>query len=173
MREVLERLAAPKKEDRAAFEPLRSKLKKVGCRMTAPGDDWSIEALKEPGATVIRFKVPEKGKGDIQLHFVSFSLPVPLEPRMLLALRRKHYEKNVKGFEVIADEANPVNKLAGHRLEFRATPASGKPRHALELIWRTPSAGFLLALNAEAPAFEEGKACFDELLASFEDLGKK
>ena len=35
MPEVLERLAALKKEDRAAFEMLRSKLKKVGCRLTA------------------------------------------------------------------------------------------------------------------------------------------
>ena len=35
MPEVLERLAALKKEDRAAFEALRSKLKKAGCRVTA------------------------------------------------------------------------------------------------------------------------------------------
>jgi hypothetical protein len=33
--EVLERLAELKKEDRAAFELLRSKLKKAGCRVTA------------------------------------------------------------------------------------------------------------------------------------------
>jgi len=33
--EVLERLAALKKEDRAAFELLRSQLKKSGCRVTA------------------------------------------------------------------------------------------------------------------------------------------
>src|SRR3954471_21263746 len=35
MPEVLERLAALKKEDRAAFEALRSNLKKAGCRVTA------------------------------------------------------------------------------------------------------------------------------------------
>ena len=35
MPEVLERLAELKKEDRAAFEMLRSKLKKAGCRVTA------------------------------------------------------------------------------------------------------------------------------------------
>ena len=33
--EVLERLAALKKEDRAAFEALRARLKKAGCRVTA------------------------------------------------------------------------------------------------------------------------------------------
>jgi len=33
--EVLERLTALKKDDRAAFELLRSKLKKAGCRVTA------------------------------------------------------------------------------------------------------------------------------------------
>ena len=32
---MLERLAALKKEDRPAFESLRSKLKKAGCRVTA------------------------------------------------------------------------------------------------------------------------------------------
>jgi hypothetical protein len=35
MSEVLEQLAALKKEDCAAFEMLRSKLKKAGCRVTA------------------------------------------------------------------------------------------------------------------------------------------
>ena len=33
--EVLERLAALKKDDRAAFEALRAQLKKAGCRVTA------------------------------------------------------------------------------------------------------------------------------------------
>src|SRR5512134_1476899 len=33
--DVLERLAALKKEDRAAFERLRTQLKKAGCRVTA------------------------------------------------------------------------------------------------------------------------------------------
>ncbi len=35
MPEALERLAALKKDDRAAFEALRSKLKKAGCRVTS------------------------------------------------------------------------------------------------------------------------------------------
>ncbi len=172
------------KDYRAKPSPLAGKFKtgivgrvytnaEVGCRMTAPGDDWSIEEVKEPGAAVIRFKGPANGKGDVKLHFVAFSLPVPLEPRALLMLRRKHYEKNVKGFEVIADEAYPVNKLTGHRLEFRATPVKGKPRHAFEVVWRNPSAGFLLAIDAEPPAFEEAKANFDKLIASFEVLDKK
>ena len=95
--------------------------------MTAPGEDWSIEEVKEPGATVLRFKPPETGKGDVQLHFVAFSLPIPLEPKMIFAPRRKHYEKNLKDFAVIADEPNPVKGLAGHRLEFRSTSGRGKP----------------------------------------------
>ena len=40
------------------------------------------------------------------------------------------------------------------------------------MIWRKPGAGYLLTLNAEEPAFEEARASFDKLLASFEDLGK-
>ena len=146
----------------------------LGCRVTVPGEDWSIEEFKENGQMVQHFKVPEKGKGDVQLHFIAFSLPVPLEPRMLLALRRKYYEKNAKGFEVIADATNPVKDLAGHRLEFRSiSPGTGKPRRGFEVIWRKPGSGYLLTLNAEEPAFEEAKASFVKLLASFEDLEKK
>ncbi len=141
-----------------------------GCRMTAPGDDWSIEDVKEPGAMVLRFRVPEKGKGDVQLHFVCFSLPVPLEPKALLTLRRKYYEKNLKGFKVVADEPNPVKNLAGHRLEFLSISGTGKPRRGFEVIWRKPASGYLLTLNTEDAAFEEAKAGFDKLLASFEDL---
>ena len=54
--EVLERLVALKAEDRAAFEALRAKLKKAGCRVTAldeadpPPSDWSTHRLwKEEG----------------------------------------------------------------------------------------------------------------------------
>jgi len=142
----------------------------LGCRMTAPGEDWSIEEVKEPGESVLRFRVPEKGKGDVQLHFVPFSLPVPLEPKVLLTFRRKYYEKNLKGFKVVADEANPVKNLAGHRLEFRSISGAGKARRGFEVIWRKPAAGYLLTLNAEESAFEDAKAGFDKLLASFEDL---
>ena len=145
----------------------------LGCRMTAPGDDWSIEEVKEPGAMVLRFRAPDKGNGDVQLHFVCFALPVPLEPKALLTLRRKYYEKNLKGFKVVADLANPVKTLAGHRLEFRSISGTGKPRRGFEVIWRKPGAGYLLALDAAEPAFEEAKASFDKLLASFEDLGKE
>jgi len=144
-----------------------------GCRMTAPGDDWSIEEVNEPGAIVLRFRAPEKGKGDVQLHFVCFSLPVPLEPKALLAIRRKYYEKNLKGFKVVADEANPVKNLAGHRLEFLSISGTGKPRRGFEVIWRTPASGYLLTLNAEDAAFEEAKTGFDKVLASFEDLEKE
>src|SRR5262245_40715762 len=47
--EVLKRLATLKKEDRAAFEVLRSKLKKAGCRIAAldeviAEENWPIRA---------------------------------------------------------------------------------------------------------------------------------
>jgi hypothetical protein len=142
----------------------------LGCRLTAPGEDRSIEEVKEPGATVLRFKPPEMGKGDVQLHFVAFSLPLPLEPKLSFVLRRKHYEKNLKDFTVIAEAANPVKGLAGHRMEFRSTSGAGKTRHGFEVLWRKPGSGYLLTLDAEEPAFEEAKARFDALLARFEDL---
>jgi hypothetical protein len=142
----------------------------LGCRLTAPGEDWSIEEVKEPGATVLRFKPPETGKGDVQLHFVAFPLPVPLSPKMIFVPRRKYYEKNLKDFTVIADAANPVKGLAGYRMEFRSTSGAGKTRHGFEVLWRKPGSGYLLTLNAEESAFEEAKARFDALLARFEDL---
>ena len=116
---------------------------------------------------------PREGKGDIQLHFVAFALPVPLEPKQLLALRRKHYEKALKEFKVLADEANPVKTLAGHRLEFRMISGGGKPRRGCEVIWRKSASGYLLTLNSEEPGFGDGKAFFDALIQTFEDLEKK
>ncbi|MGO9465233.1 MAG: transglutaminase-like domain-containing protein [Isosphaeraceae bacterium] len=142
----------------------------LGCRLTAPGEGWSLEEVNEPGAAVIRFKPPESGKGDVQVHFVAFSLPLPLEPKAILIPRRKYYEKNLKNFTVIADIAHPVKGLAGHRLEFRSTSATGKTRHGFEVLWRKPGSGYLLTLNAEELAFEEAKIHFDALLARFEDL---
>jgi hypothetical protein len=46
--DVLERLAALKREDRAAFEALRAQLKKAGCRVTAL-DDAIAEESGEAG----------------------------------------------------------------------------------------------------------------------------
>ena len=110
------------------------------------------------------------GRAIVQLHFVAFPLPVPLEPKTLLVLRRKHYEKNLEDFTIIADVTNPVKGLAGHRMEFRFVSGDGKPRRAFEVLWRKPGSGYLLTLNAEEPALEEGKASFEKLLATFEDL---
>jgi hypothetical protein len=50
-REVLERLAALKKEDRAAFELLRSNLKVSGCRVAALDEAIAEESGEEGGRT--------------------------------------------------------------------------------------------------------------------------
>ena len=42
--DVLERLAALKKDDRAAFESLRAQLKKAGCRVTALDESIAEES---------------------------------------------------------------------------------------------------------------------------------
>jgi hypothetical protein len=47
--EVLERLAALKKDDRAAFEVLRAQLKKAGCRVTALDEAIAEENGDTPG----------------------------------------------------------------------------------------------------------------------------
>ena len=65
----------------------------LGCRMTVP-EGWSIEPKPEAGAVLLRFKVP--GKDEVQLHFVAFDLPVSVEPKVLLGLRRKHYESTLQ-----------------------------------------------------------------------------
>jgi hypothetical protein len=49
MPDVLERLAALKKEDRAAFEALRAQLKKVGCRVTALDEAIAEESGESAG----------------------------------------------------------------------------------------------------------------------------
>jgi hypothetical protein len=63
--EVLERLAALKKEDRAAFELLRSKLKKSDCRVTAL--DKAI--AKESGDAGGRGVLASRGYGIASVKF--------------------------------------------------------------------------------------------------------
>ena len=48
--EVLERLAALKKDDRAAFERLRAQLKAAGCRMTSTSTAIAKPGRSTPGA---------------------------------------------------------------------------------------------------------------------------
>jgi hypothetical protein len=142
----------------------------LGCRLSAPGEDWSVETVKTTGAAVIRFKPPQTGKAEVDFHFVALFLPVSLDPKLILAPRRKHYEKILKDFALIAEAPNPVKGFAGYRMEFRWVSDAGKPRHGYEVLWRKPGSAFLLTLNVEEPAFEEAKARFDALLARFESL---
>jgi hypothetical protein len=143
----------------------------LGCRITAPGDDWTIEEVKQPGAVIMRFKRP--GKDDVQLHFVAFALSAPIDSKTLLGIRRKFYEANLKGFAAITDEKHAVNGLAGHRLEFRQTPVKGKSRRAIDVVWRKPTSGYLLTLNTEEADFDAIRASFSAILGSFEDLERK
>lgn len=143
----------------------------LGCRMAAPVEGWSIEPKTQPGAALVRFKVP--GKDDVQIHFVGFPLPVSIEPKTLLGLRRKHYESKLKGLEIISDEARIVNGLKGVWHVFRHAPDKGQVRRTAEVLWTKPGSGFLLTLSVEEAAYDEVKPRFDELLASFEDLNRK
>jgi len=142
-----------------------------GCRMTAPGEEWSIEDKSQPGTALLRFKVP--GREDAQLHFVAFSLPAGLEPKMLLTPRIAVYKARLKGFEVITDEEHDVKGSTGRRVRFKHTGGDGKVHQAIEVVWRTKAAGFLLTLDAVAVAFDELEKGYNVLLKSFEDLYKK
>jgi hypothetical protein len=142
----------------------------LGCRMTVP-EGWSIERKPEAGAVLLRFKVP--GKDEVQLHFVAFDLPVSVEPKVLLGLRRKHYESTFKRVEFLASEACKVNGLAGHRHVFRHVPEKGKPRRVHEVIWCKARSGYLLTLAVDESAYEDLKPSFTAMLESFEDLERK
>jgi hypothetical protein len=142
-----------------------------GCRITAPVEGWTIEPKTQPGAVLLRFKVP--GKDDVQIHFVAYPLPVAIEPKMLLGMRRKYYEGHVKGLEFLSDEACSINGFKGHRHVFRHIPEKGKPRRADEVVWSKAGSGYLLALSVEESDYQDIKPHFAALLASFEDLGRK
>ena len=75
----------------------------LGCRLTAPAGGWSIEPKSQAGAVMLRFKVA--GKDDVQIHFVAFALPITIEPKVLIGLRRKHYESKLKALEILEDAA--------------------------------------------------------------------
>jgi hypothetical protein len=142
----------------------------LGCRMTAP-EGWSIEKKPELGAVLLRFKVP--GDDDLQIHFVPFALPVSIEPKVLLGLRRKHYESTLKGLEFLEEEACTVKGLTGQRQVFRHVSEKGKPRRAHEVVWRTAHSGYLLVLSVAESDYEKIKPGFTTLLESFEDLERK
>jgi hypothetical protein len=143
----------------------------LGCRMTAPGADWAIEEKPGAGAAVIRFKIP--GRDDAQLHFVAFSLPAGVEPKLLIGARLSSYKARLKGFEVIADEPFAENGPNGRKLRFKYAKGEGKGRKATETIWRTATAGYLLALDAEESGFEAIEESCNALIKSFEDLNEE
>jgi Transglutaminase-like superfamily len=169
-------------DHRAAPSPLAHRFKtgiegrvytnaELGCRLTAPAKGWSIESKSQAGVVMIRFKVP--GKDDVQIHFVAFALPVAIQPKVLLGLRRKHYESTLKGLEFLTDQACTVKGLAGQRHVFRHLSEKGKRRRADEVVWRKAGSGYLLVLSVEESVYEEMKPSFNALLESFEDLERK
>ena len=141
----------------------------LGCRLTAPAGGWSIEPKSQSGAVMLRFKVA--GKDDVQVHFVAFALPASIEPKVLIGLRRKHYESKLKGLEILDDAACTVSGLAGHHLVFRHVPEKKKPRRAVEVVWRKAGSGYLLALDVEESDYDQIRPGFTALLESFEDNG--
>jgi hypothetical protein len=87
--DVLERLAALKREDRAAFEALRSQLKKAGCRVTALDEAIAEEngdaggrgakqadILIELAQTAELLRTPDGNEGGYVIWWLGVGLPV-------------------------------------------------------------------------------------------------
>jgi hypothetical protein len=49
---------------------------------------------------------------------------------------------------VIAEAANPVNGLAGYRMEFRSTSGAGMTRHGFEVLSRLARARNMVAVSS-------------------------
>jgi hypothetical protein len=143
----------------------------LACRMTAPGEGWSIEEKPEGGVAIVRFKVPNRD--DAQLHFVAFSLPVALKPKFLFVPRITNYKSRMKGFEIKVEQNCLVSGLDGQRLQFLHQTDNGTARRAIEVIWTRGTAGFLLALDADDRDYEALEQNFTKLLDSFTDLSAK
>jgi len=143
----------------------------LGCRLTAPGPDWSLKDKADPDSVVIRFIPP--GGGDVNLHFVAFSLPGQVETKTLLGRRLEHFKSIRKGLEVLAENSDPVKGLPGDRLSVRYSTAKGQVRRGLEVAWQKQSSVFLLTLDAPEANFGAAEAGFSALLKSFEDLDRK
>lgn len=143
----------------------------LGCRMTAPGADWTIEEKPQMGAAVLRFKVPHRD--GVQLHFVAFPLPVGIEPKVLIGARLSSYKARLKEFGVITDEPFTEHGPNGRKLRFKYAKGEREGRRATEAIWRTEAGSFLLALDAEESEFEAIEESYNALLKSFEDLNKE
>jgi hypothetical protein len=145
----------------------------LGCRLTAPGPDWSLKDKTDKDQADAMISFEASGKGDVHLHFVAFSLPGQIETKTLLRARLTHYKSIRKAFEVLTEDTYPVKGLPGNRLSVRYTSAKGQVRRGLDVIWRTESSCYLLTLDATEADFGAAEPGFSALLKSFENLDRK
>ena len=136
----------------------------LGCRMTAPGEDWSIVDTKDPARRSSDSRSPSEARGTSSSISSLSRCPFRSSRRRSSPSAASITRRTSRVSKVIADETNPVKDLAGHRLEFRSISGTGKPRRGFEVIlaeaWRWLSAG---PGRGGAGLRKEAKASFDKM----------
>lgn len=142
-----------------------------GCRITAPGDDWKLEDKSQPGSVVIQFHPPgEYDQGKPLIHFVAFSLPLPLEAKALVTMRDARFKSRYAGYEVLENVEVEIEGCRGRRFVFKRHDNTSGDRIAktIEYLWIDGNKGYLLNLIAEERVHIELSPQFERLLDSVE-----
>ena len=144
-----------------------------GCRLSAPVEGWTLEDASTAGATVIRFRIPERD--EVQIHLVVFGLPGNVTPKVIIDGRLGLFGARYKGFEVELDEARQVGDCEAQMIRFRRAPGGDETgtMKTTEVVWVCGTSGYLLNIIAPASGHDEFLPAFEELLGRFERLGEE
>ncbi len=167
-------------EDFEQSSPLTTKLKTgvegkqytnidYTCRLTAPRDDWMLVDKSQAGVATVRFKVPDE---DVLIHFVAFTLPTKLSPRILVVPRRARFTAMYTDFKVLKSEKFEIGGVKGQLFAFQRAPNAKETGtiKTTEFIWTEEKAGYLLNLIASESTHDKYFADVEKLLHSFEQL---
>lgn len=142
----------------------------AACRITAPHDDWLLSIHDEPGASIVRFSIPERD--EVHIHFLSFPLPAGTKPQAIATSRLGMLRGVYSTLEVTANEARKIAGIDGHVTTFdHVNDNIETPLRTSEFVWIQGANGYLMNIIAPTAAHDEFIADVEATLATFEVLG--
>jgi len=138
-------------------------------QIAAPASTWKLVDNSAAGRAGVSFEPPQ-AEG-FALNFVAFPLQAGMEPASLSQSRLNYWKGHHGGVELLDDAAREVQGAGGHTFRFRVAGKDGAAHvYTTEVCWVRGKVGYLLAMNALAPAYEKWGADYEKLLASFRFL---
>ncbi len=139
------------------------------CRLTASRNDWMLVDKSQAGVATVRSKVPDE---DVLIHFVAFTLPTKLSPRILVVPRRARFTAMYTDFKVLKSEKFEIGGVKGQLFAFQRAPNAKETGtiKTTEFIWTEGKAGYILNVIASESKHDKYFADVEKLLHSFEQL---